>query len=341
MQDKVIVITGAAPASARAAAGLLAERGAAPVLVARRKELLDEVAAACGAEARVRRRRRDPPRPRRTASWPGRSPASATSTSGSTTPAAGSPVSRRELTDEDFDEMMLVNVKSALYGMQAVLPHFQARGRGHIINISSMLGRVPLRGHSRRPTARRSTRSTRSPRACAMDVQRTHPADPRVARAPRRRRHRVRHARARHGGIDSRADPDAQSPEEVAEVIADVVETRAPTSIRVLWSADGGALLRLRDHWLIFCRPPRYSFSIAPGARPRGEVVPLRNARRAAGRGAVVAMAARVIAGHLEQMRAHGVEAIVAGQPPVGVERSSAARARPPGRAPWPRRSRG
>jgi len=35
-----------------------------------------------------------------------------------------------ELTDEDVDEMMLVNLKSALYGMQAVLPHFRERGRG-------------------------------------------------------------------------------------------------------------------------------------------------------------------------------------------------------------------
>ncbi len=33
-----------------------------------------------------------------------------------------------ELTDDDLDEMMLVNVKSALYGMQAVLPHFKERG---------------------------------------------------------------------------------------------------------------------------------------------------------------------------------------------------------------------
>lgn len=49
-----------------------------------------------------------------------------------------------ELTDEDFDAMMAVNVKSALYGMQAVVPHFVARGRGHIVNVSSMLGRVPL-----------------------------------------------------------------------------------------------------------------------------------------------------------------------------------------------------
>jgi NADP-dependent 3-hydroxy acid dehydrogenase YdfG len=52
-----------------------------------------------------------------------------------------------ELTDQEFDEMMAVNVKSALYGMQAVVPHFMARGQGHLINISSFLGRVPIATH--------------------------------------------------------------------------------------------------------------------------------------------------------------------------------------------------
>jgi len=49
-----------------------------------------------------------------------------------------------DLADEDFDAMMAVNVKSALYGMQAIAPHFMARGTGHIINISSFLSRVPF-----------------------------------------------------------------------------------------------------------------------------------------------------------------------------------------------------
>lgn len=49
-----------------------------------------------------------------------------------------------DLTDADFDEMMTVNVKSALYGMQAVIPHFIERRKGHLINISSFLGRVPV-----------------------------------------------------------------------------------------------------------------------------------------------------------------------------------------------------
>ena len=49
-----------------------------------------------------------------------------------------------ELTDDEFDAMMAVNVKSALYGMQAIVPHFKERGRGHVINVSSFLGRVPI-----------------------------------------------------------------------------------------------------------------------------------------------------------------------------------------------------
>ena len=49
-----------------------------------------------------------------------------------------------ELTDDELDQMMTVNVKSALYGMQAVLPHFQARGAGQIVNVSSFLSRVPM-----------------------------------------------------------------------------------------------------------------------------------------------------------------------------------------------------
>ncbi|HKB81562.1 MAG TPA: SDR family NAD(P)-dependent oxidoreductase [Thermoanaerobaculia bacterium] len=52
-----------------------------------------------------------------------------------------------ELTDGEFDEMMAVNVKSALYGMQAVVPHFMARGEGHLINMSSFLARVPIATH--------------------------------------------------------------------------------------------------------------------------------------------------------------------------------------------------
>jgi len=49
-----------------------------------------------------------------------------------------------ELTDEDLDLMIAVNVKSALYGMQAIVPHFIERGEGQIVNVSSFLSRVPF-----------------------------------------------------------------------------------------------------------------------------------------------------------------------------------------------------
>lgn len=48
-----------------------------------------------------------------------------------------------DLTDEDVDDIFTVNLKSALYGMQAIVPYFQKRGQGHVINISSVLSRVP------------------------------------------------------------------------------------------------------------------------------------------------------------------------------------------------------
>jgi short-subunit dehydrogenase len=59
---------------------------------------------------------------------------------------AGQGISRNvlDVTDEDLDAMISVNVKSALYGMQAIAPHFMAKDSGHIINISSFLARVPL-----------------------------------------------------------------------------------------------------------------------------------------------------------------------------------------------------
>jgi short-subunit dehydrogenase len=49
-----------------------------------------------------------------------------------------------ELTDADIDLMIQINVKSALYGMQAIVPHFIERGRGHLLNVSSFLGKAPV-----------------------------------------------------------------------------------------------------------------------------------------------------------------------------------------------------
>ncbi len=48
-----------------------------------------------------------------------------------------------DLSEEQLDEMLTVNLKSAWYGMKTIIPYFQSRGQGHLINVSSVLGRVP------------------------------------------------------------------------------------------------------------------------------------------------------------------------------------------------------
>lgn len=59
---------------------------------------------------------------------------------------AGRGISRSvlDLSDDDVDQVVDVNVRSVLYGIQAIAPYFIQRDAGHIINVSSFLGRVPL-----------------------------------------------------------------------------------------------------------------------------------------------------------------------------------------------------
>src|SRR3954468_11837309 len=141
--ERVVVVTGASSGIGAALAELLAQRGMSVVLVARRKDALDAVAARCAgrghavsADVTIRadvRRVVDEAIARfgRIDVWINN---------------AGRGITRAPsaLTDEDIDEMMRSNVKSALYGMQEVLPHFMSRNEGHIITVSSMLGRVPF-----------------------------------------------------------------------------------------------------------------------------------------------------------------------------------------------------
>jgi NADP-dependent 3-hydroxy acid dehydrogenase YdfG len=145
--ERVVVITGASAGIGAALAHRLGTAGYALVLAARREAELRGVAA--DAEARGARRaiavatdvtRRPEVERLRDAAlaafghfdvWVNN---------------AGRGISRPvlELTDADVDEMMAVNVKSVLYGIQVSVPHFIARGSGHLINVSSFLGRVPL-----------------------------------------------------------------------------------------------------------------------------------------------------------------------------------------------------
>ena len=140
---RVVVITGASSGIGAELARQLGTRGDRLVLAARSEEALGEVARAAGTETQVVRtdvtRRAEVERLRdRALEAFGRVDVWINN--------AGRGIDRSvmDLTEQDFDEMMAVNVKAPLYGMQAIVPHFQQRGTGHLVNVSSFLGRVPL-----------------------------------------------------------------------------------------------------------------------------------------------------------------------------------------------------
>jgi NADP-dependent 3-hydroxy acid dehydrogenase YdfG len=222
MKDKVIVITGASGGIGAAVAEVVARGGARGVVVAARRAaelgaVADRIGPTALAVSTDVTRREDNERLRDRALekfgqidvWINN---------------AGRGISRpvSQLTDEDVDDMMTVNVKSVLYGIQAVLPHFRDRKRGHIITISSALSRFPL-------VAQRSAYSAAKAAvnllmgSLRMELR---PDFPEI------------HAttvmpgivatdfgiNAKFGGADSRTLPNAQPASEVAQVIADVIE---------------------------------------------------------------------------------------------------------------------
>jgi short-subunit dehydrogenase len=143
MSEKVIVITGASAGIGAATAKLLAARGDKVVLAARRAAELQKVAAECSQNSLVVvtdvTHRQDVEHLR----------SEAIKTFGRIdvwVNNAGQGINAHvlEITDADFDEIMAVNVKSALYGMQAVVPYFKERKQGHLINVSSALARIPF-----------------------------------------------------------------------------------------------------------------------------------------------------------------------------------------------------
>lgn len=238
--DTVVVITGASSGIGAALAEQLAARGASIALAARRANALADVAAKCRASTSVTGR-------------PGSSKeedrvltivADVTRRDDGTRIVdetlrhfgridvwvnnAGRGLTRMpsQLTDEDIDDMMRVNVKSVVYGMQAVLPHFKERGTGQIINVSSMLGRVPYALVRSAYTGAKHFLNALT----AMfreEIQQTHPGiqvslvSPGVV-------YTDFGANALHGGLDSKALPGGQTPAEVAAVIVRVIETRQP-----------------------------------------------------------------------------------------------------------------
>jgi NADP-dependent 3-hydroxy acid dehydrogenase YdfG len=222
---RVVVITGASGGLGAALAELLTGQGLSVVIAARRKDALDQVAGRCHGRAHAIvadvTRRADVRRiVEESLATFGRIDVWVNN--------VGQGISRQpsELTDEDVDAIMQVNVKSSLYGMQEVLPHFKARGTGHVINISSMLGRVPFAVFRSAYSGAKHFLNALTAMFRA-EVQQTHPGiqfslvSPGVIRTDFG-------LNAIHGGLDSRALPGSQSAEEVAAVVAGVIESRLP-----------------------------------------------------------------------------------------------------------------
>jgi len=222
---KVVVVTGASAGIGAATAELLSRRGAEVVLTARRAPLLEEVAARCEGETLVvaadQGVRSDVKRVVDAAIdrfgkidvWVNN---------------AGRGITRMpsQLTDEDVDAMMRANVMTVLYGMQEVLPHFKERGTGQIVNVSSLLGRVPFATFRSAYCGAKHFMNALTATFRA-EIAETHPGivvtlvSPGVVRTDFG-------LSALHGGRDSREIPQSQSAEEVAEVIADVIDTPRP-----------------------------------------------------------------------------------------------------------------
>src|SRR6516165_8313471 len=139
----VVVITGASAGIGAALARELAGRHASLVLVARREEILREMAATLVAAVEVVpadvTRRADVERVlERALARFGRVEVWVNN--------AGRGITRPsvlDISDQDLEAMVRDNTRSALYGMQVAVPHFQARGQGVLVNVSSMLSRAP------------------------------------------------------------------------------------------------------------------------------------------------------------------------------------------------------
>lgn len=223
MHGKVVVITGASGGIGAAAASAVATRGASVVLVARRDTELRAVAERCGKNALPVvadvTKRDDVQRAIRAAiDHFGHVDVLVNNVGRGITRVPSA------LTDADIDDMIQINIKSVLYGVQAVLPHFKERGSGHIINVSSVLGRVPMAPfrsayNGAKHFLNAITWNLRQELSESMPGVAVSLVSPPVVATEFG-------SNALHGGPDSRTLPFPQNVDEVGNVIAWVIDTR-------------------------------------------------------------------------------------------------------------------
>ncbi len=217
--DRVVVVTGASAGIGAALAKELAGRGARLVLVARRREKLEEVARGLPAAALVVgdvTRRADHVRALdaavarfgRVDVWVNNAGR------GITKPLLA-------LDDADLDEVFRDNLASVLYGMQVALGHMKPRGAGVVVNVSSMLSRVPFATVRAAYSAAKAAVNSLTETA-RIELAKDFPGIRLVTVLPGVVATEFG-VNARGGGMDSRAMPGAQDAGEVARIVADGV----------------------------------------------------------------------------------------------------------------------
>src|ERR1700691_324150 len=234
--DKIVVVTGASAGIGAELAKQLAAKGAKVVLAARRKEELDAVAKGIGEHALAVvtdvTKKSDVERLARAALerfgridvWVNN---------------AGRGISRSvaELTDEDLDAMWTVNMKSVVYGIQAVLPHFKARNTGQIINISSGLSRAPLAPVRAAYGAVKAAVNLLTA-SLRVELKKTHPGVHVTLLLPGVVATEFGVNSLGAGIVDNRKLPGAQPVEGAAKAIVDVIENPKPDAYTSAFIAE-------------------------------------------------------------------------------------------------------
>jgi len=233
---KVVVITGASGGIGAELGRQLGARGANVVLAARRKDALDAVAAQIGENALTVvtdvTKRGDVERLTKAALerfgridvWVNN---------------AGRGISRSvgDLSDDDLDAMWRDNMKSVVYGIQAVLPHFKSRNAGQIVNVSSGLSRAPLAPVRAAYGAVKSAVNMLTA-SLRVELRATHPGIQVTLLLPGVVATEFGLNSLGVGIVDNRKIPGAQPVEGAAEAIVDVIENPRPEAYTSPFIAD-------------------------------------------------------------------------------------------------------